>query len=180
MISNLLQTINKDIPEFESMDSGIDFLMDYLLELSEDLDSKSFFVNKRWIEVRDNVQFQEKILHVFNEDGIYMRILEGDIVEGTWELSIGGFIIKHSGTHELYECVFLNDDYFILKKHGDHTVKAYRNKYFFMTKEALADQYEWNELLLELFSSYKSNAKYILVILMLVAFVLLVLIFSLS
>lgn len=156
--------MNEDLPEFKSLDQGIDFLMGYLSRFSEELFEQEFYINKRWMEVRDDVHFQEAVLHVFEENGSYLRILDGDIATGSWEYTLGGLVIKFAGKHELYERVFLNDKFFILKKHGDHSSKGNQPKYFFIATESLVRKMEWTDLLVIMYDIYKSNTNYMVIV----------------
>ena len=115
---NIVNTLNGELPEFETLDEGIDFTMQYLAPYSKGLE-EDYFLNTRWLEVRDDINFKENILHIFKKDGTYLRILNGDIIKGKWEDGIGGLIVEYADRNELYESVFLNDDFFILKKHGE-------------------------------------------------------------
>ena len=76
--NNIISTINGELPEFQTLDEGIDYTMTHLGTYSKGLNDE-YYVDNRWLEVRDDVNFQEHILHVFQEDGTYLRILEGDI-----------------------------------------------------------------------------------------------------
>ena len=161
--NNVLNAFNNELPHFQSLEEGIDHLMQYMWRFTEDLSEPEFYLNTRWVEVRDDVDFQETVLHVFKEGGNYLRILDGDISTGNWEYTIGGFVIKFAGKHELYERVFLNEDFFILRKHGDQSLKGQR-KYFFMAREAVARRREWVELLDFMYEIYKGNTNYIIVV----------------
>lgn len=156
--------MNEELPHFNSLDEGIDFLMGYLRRFSEDLSEPEFYLNKRWREVRDDVNFQEAILHIFEDNGQYLRILDGDISTGSWEHTLGGIVIKFAGRHELFERVFLNEKFFILKKHGDHSSKGNRSKYFFIAAEPLARSMEWTDLLVVMYEIYKSNTNYMMIV----------------
>ena len=161
--NNLLNSVNSELPAFKSLDEGIDYIMKYMWRFSEDLSETEFYLNTRWLEVRDDVNFQETILHVFKEGGVYMRILEGDINLGNWELNVGGMIIKFAGKHELYERVFLNDDFLVLRKHGDQSMKG-QKKYFFLVRESLGRRREWVDLLDIMFELYKGNSNYLAIV----------------
>jgi hypothetical protein len=175
-IDNIVSTINGELPEFESLDEGIDFTMEHLAKYSKGLD-EVYFLDKRWLEIRDDVNFQENILHVFQDDGSYLRILDGDITEGKWLESVGGIIISYAERKELYECVFLNDDFLILKKHGDAALRGQR-KYFYMVREGFGRGYEWNELLEIMFRVYRSNMLYFIMLAFVVLAIVLLFIFS--
>ncbi len=178
--SKIFSSINEDLPKFQSLDEGVDFLMYYLHRFSEELWEEEFYTDKRWLEVRDDINFQESILHVFEEDGKYLRILDGDIRTGSWEYSHGGMILKFEGNHELYERVFLNEKFFILKKHGDHSSKGNRSKYFFMSSEGLARKLEWPSLLVMMYDIYKSNTQYMMIVFGFILLIAVILFFSIT
>ncbi len=167
--------MSEELPKFKSLDAGIDFLIVYLHRFSEDLWEKEFYVDKRWVEIRNDIKFQETILHVFEDDGKYLRILDGDVFTGTWKYSLGGLVIKLADQHELYERVFLNEKFFILKKHGEHNSKGNRPKYFFVVTESLTRtmekilgrKVEWTDFMPPLYEIYKSNTSYMLVVFLL-------------
>ena len=175
-VENIVSTVNGELPEFQSLDEGIDFCMDHLAKHSKGLD-EDFFLDTRWLEVRDDVNFQENVLHIFQEDGSYLHILDGDISKGSWENSVGGLIVKHGDKHELFECVFLNDDFFILKKHGSGALRGQR-KYFYMVREGFGIGYEWNELIEMMFRVYRSNSFYYLMLMFVLITVIVLIAFS--
>ncbi len=174
--NNIISTINGELPEFQTLDEGIDYTMTHLGTYSKGLNDE-YYVDNRWLEVRDDVNFQEHILHVFQEDGTYLRILEGDINSGTWEENVGGLIVKYADKHELYECIFLNEDFFILQKHGDQSIRGQR-KYFFMVREGFGRGYDWSELLELMFKVYRSNMLYFIFLIFVVMAVVISLVFS--
>ncbi len=178
IISTIFNSVNLELPKFNTLDEGVDFIVPYVSMFSERLTEQAIFLDKRWLEVRDDINFQENILHIFKEGGVYMRILEGDIATGNWELNIGGFILKFAGKNELFELVFLNEDYFVLKKHGDQTLKG-QKRYFVVVREGLARGKEWIDLLEILFQIYRGNTNYIAVVVLLFFVVAIVIFFSL-
>ncbi len=176
--SKILNSLNDNLPKFNSLDEGIDFLMKYLYRFNENLSEERFYVNKRWLEVRDDINFQESILHVFEEDGKYLRILEGDISSGKWEYSHGGLILDFKGYQELYESTFLNEKFFILQKHGDHSSKGDRSKYLFIAEESIAKKLDWSELLVVMYDIHKSNTQYMLIVLFIITIISFIIVLS--
>ncbi len=175
--NNIVNALNNELPPFNSLDEGIDELMKDMRRFSEGLHETEFYLNTRWREVRDDIEFQETVLHVFKEGGVYLRILDGDIATGNWEQTIGGLVIKFSGKHELYELVFLNEDFFILRKHGNQALKG-RRKYFFMAREAVARRREWVDLLDLMYEIYKGNSNYVAVVIVVLLVIAVVVFFS--
>jgi hypothetical protein len=161
--NDFLNNLNNDLPEFATLDEGIDHVMKYMHRYTEDLEEKQFYQNIRWSEIRDDEHLQENILHVFKDNGEYLRILDGDIHTGSWEQNLGGMIIKFAAKHELYEKVFLNENFFILQKHGDQSLRGQR-KYFFMAKEKIATDREWENLLKLMFEVHKGNVNYLFLV----------------
>ena len=177
ILSNIKDSVNTSLPEFENLDEGIDYIVKNMELLSKDLSEEDFYLNKRWLEVRDDHNFKESILHIFKENGEYLRILNGDIDQGNWEQNVGGFIIKYANKHELYESVFLNDNFFVLKKHGTQNFKGSR-KYFFLVKENFAGNKEWDELLESMYGVYKGNINYIAIVAIVISIVVIFMLLS--
>lgn len=175
--NNIVNALNNELPPFNSLDEGVDYLMRDMRRFSEDLHETEFYLNTRWREVRDDIEFQEVVLHVFKEGGVYLRILDGDIASGNWEYTIGGFVIKFKGKHELYEKVFLNEDFFILRKHGNQELKG-RRKHFFMAREHVARRREWVELLDLMYEIYKGNTNYVVVVIVVILIIAALIFFS--
>jgi len=170
-----------DFPkDFASLEEGIDRLLPYIWRFSERLNEFEFYVNRRWVELRGDIEFQEAILHVFKEDGNYLRIIEGDIETGTWDYDINGFILKYKGGHELYELAFLNESYFILRKHGDHVAKGNRSKYMFFTTEVINYRYQWPDILEKMYNDiFKQNTNYLLFVVLIVVIIAAIIFLSL-
>lgn len=160
LFSRLFSPSDDDLPEFANLAEGIGFLMRYLRPYSENLSDYEFYLKRRWMEVRDDIEFQEAVLHVFKEGGEYLHIIDGDVSGGTWEHELRGIILQFAGQHELFELVFLNENFFILKKHGNHDSKGYKSPYLFLASESLARGAEWPELLAIMYDYYKDNSNY--------------------
>lgn len=161
--NDFLNNLKNDLPDFKSLDEGVDYVMKYMYRYSEELEEKHFYLNTRWSEIRDDENLQETVLHIFKDNGEYLRILDGDIHSGSWEQNIGGFIIKFASRHELYEKVFLNENFFVLQKHGDQTLRGQR-KYFFLAREKVAADKSWDELLKTMFEVHKGNVNYLFLV----------------
>lgn len=180
LINQVFASMNEELPEFKSLDNGIDYLVRYVGRFSEDLWEKEFYTDKRWKEYRDDVNFQETILHVFQENGTYLRIIDGDIYAGSWENTLGGIVIQFAKKHELFERVFLDEQFFILKKHGDHSAKGNSAKYFMVITESLSHKMsrvlrrpaEWNDILDQMYEKYRKSSNFMVVIFFVVCLVI--------
>lgn len=178
LLPTIFNATNLELPRFNSLDQGIDHVLGYVGDFSDGLADKALYLDKRWVEVRDDVNFQENVLHVFKDGGTYLRILEGDISAGNWELNLDGFVLKFGGKHELFELTFLNEEFLILRKHGDQVSKGHR-KYFFLTREKTKRGKEWMDLLEHMFGMYKENSNYMAVVLLILFVAAIILFFSL-
>lgn len=178
LLPTIFNATNLDLPRFNSLDEGIDYVLGYVKDFSDGLSDKHLYLDVRWVELRDDVNFQENILHVFKEGGTYLRTLDGDISTGSWELNLNGFVLKFAGKHELYELAFLDEQFWIMRKHGDQISKGHR-KYFVLTTEKVKKGKEWMDLLEVLFSLYRGNSNYVAVVILVLIVAAIILFFSL-
>lgn len=178
LTNNIFSSSNDDLPKFSNLAEGISFLMHYLRPYSEGLSDYEFYLKRRWMEVRDDVEFQEAVLHVFKEGGEYLHIIDGDVSSGKWEHDLRGIILQFAGEHELFELVFLNEKFFILKKHGNHDSKGYKSPYLFLASENLARSAEWPELLAIMYEYYKDNSNYKAIVFVVLLLLILIILLS--
>lgn len=158
------------------MDSYLSFIIPKVKPWSEDLREESYWHHTRWREVSDNEAFHEAVLHIFMPKGEYLKSIDGNIVKGSWRIldNSNTFIWNKGSGEELYDLAFLNGDFFVLCKHGEH-----RQRYFMMGREAVVSHLEWRDTLEKLFNLYRNNSLYLLSTFFLIALVVLFLLFSL-
>ncbi|MEO1434833.1 MAG: hypothetical protein AAFV80_04810, partial [Bacteroidota bacterium] len=143
-------------------------------------------------EIRDEDNFLDVILHIFKQterdveikvkgedDGKdYLISIDGNVEKGHWDRlqksSSNLLLLKTSLKYEMYEKVFINGDFFILKKHGDRHLSGKR-KYFFLGKESTVRRLEWREAIELLYNLYRFRVFFIsfLAAMFLIVFVLL-------
>ncbi len=170
MAMRFFDTVNKELelelPEFERFDDHLDYVLGQVYKWSEDLYEEDFYVAKRWLEVREENNFYESVLHIFNPNGEYMISIDGNIQKGAWRFLAENntFITEILGKNELYDLAFLNQDFFILMKHGDQHRKGQR-KYFVMGREGVVAGLTWREVVEMLFNLYRDNSRFLLLIL---------------
>ncbi len=152
---------NVELPKSDSMDDYLDFILSKIRPVSEDLRESEFWFNKRWIEIRDDLGFHEAVLHIFRPDGEYMISVDGNISKGAWRdiESPNTIILEHGARNELYDLAFLNDDFLILKKHGDQKRKGH-SKYFVLGRESTMRNLEWRDAMEYLFNVYRGNSRW--------------------
>ncbi len=159
---------------------------DYLEEIlplirpwSEDLYEQEYWMDVRWLEVRDDEKFHETILHIFRDKGEYMIVRDGDINQARWKTlpDSNTMILESDKKSELFDLSFMNSDFFILRKHGDQSRRGMR-KYLVLGRENLVKNLEWRDMMELMFNLYRGNSQMIVYIAVLVVIVAAIIIFS--
>ncbi|MEN9613427.1 MAG: hypothetical protein RLZZ628_4241 [Bacteroidota bacterium] len=185
MISSFLDKVESYFelaqPKFDSLDDAIDVIIPKVQGYSSDLKDEGSYLDKRWMEVRDTDDFHEAVLYIFRKGGECLISLEGNISKGSWKY------LQESNTwlwsssagkgEELYDLIFLNSTFFILKKHGN---KGRNRKYFVLATEKMAKKFNWRDLFLSLYNQYLDSAKFRLWTVILVAFIVFILVLTIS
>ena len=151
-----------NLPEnLDSLEKSVEYIVPLVQQWSEDLWEENFYVNKRWKEIRDTDTYHEVVLHMFMSDGVYMVVIDGDISKGGWRYlkETNTFIVDYGGKSSLFDLVFLNNDFFIIKKHGDQSRKG-RQKYYVYGNEKSTGRLTWNAAMEKLFSLYRDSSQF--------------------
>lgn len=183
MISSFLDKVESyfelEQPKFDSLDEAIDTVVPKVQGYSSDLRDENSYLDKRWVEIRDTDDFHEAVLYIFRKGGECLISLEGNIVKGSWKyLQESNTWLWSSGKgEELYDLIFLNSTFFILKKHGN---KQRHRKYFVLVTEGMARRFNWRDMFLSLHNQYLDSAKFRLWTVILVAFIVFILVLTIS
>lgn len=152
-----------DLPVFDNMDAYIDFILPRVKVYGESLSNQKLFLNKRWKEFRDNEDFHEAVLYIFqdDDDNSLLLSIDGNIGVGGWDiLPKSNTLILESGgkkqKSELFDLAFLNNDFLILKKHGDQK-RINKKKYFVLASEKSCGKLDWLDLMEKMYDLYRSN-----------------------
>ena len=152
--------VNLPVPEDNSLEGYLEATLRDLWQFSEDLRETEYYVSpggKPWLEITDDPNVQESILHFFNEGGEYLLSVEGNVTKGKWRLLDGSNkLIIEKGQHlsELYELAFLNQYFFVLRKHGSHRKKG---KYLFLGYEPVANKLRWRDAVDMMYDTYRGK-----------------------
>jgi hypothetical protein len=178
MLDKVAQPFNVELPEAQGLDEMVKLIMKDIRKHSEDFREMEYYVGTNWLEVRDDEEFHEKILHIFNPEGEYIVSTDGNIECGEWRLLNGKLVFGPSSCDgEVYDLVFLDNDFFILQKHGNYRNR--RRRYMVFVREPLALKLEWHEAMEYLFDKYRnSNGFLITVVVILVLIIALALLLS--
>lgn len=169
LFDRLNQEMELDMPHFDHLDDNVDFVLAKVYQWSEDLYEQQYYLAKRWLEVREEENFHESVLHIFNDGGEYIVSIDGNIQKGAWRFmpENNTMILDFLGKSELFDLAFLNDDYFILQKHGDQARRGQR-RYFVMGREGAVSGLTWREVMEDMFNIYRSNSRFIILLLIVV------------
>ncbi len=170
-IVSIQEAFNPTLPDVGGLMDYLDFMMPYISNWGEDLIETEYYTaegGKPWLEFRDQVNFQETVLHFFNPDGEYLRSVNGNVSKGRWRLlektnkmiiDITGGKDKSTGSNELYELVYLDETFFILQKHGSS------QKFLALGYEPMVAGMTWLEYVQALFQQYRNkHRRFILVL----------------
>ena len=180
-ISKWLQPQTAEMPEPNSLDAAIDGMIKKIKPWSEDLKEKKFYENRPWYEIRDDENFHNHILHFFHPEGEYLCSTDGTVAAGKWRYlaSTNKLIIQPAkGDQQLYELAFMDETFFILKKHGH---RGEERKYFFMIIEPMGKKIklDWTTAVNVLHEQYRdTNNFYLLFGLIIIAIIAIIVVLS--
>ena len=154
----ITRTFELQLPDCDTMDDYLDAILERIRPHSETLAEEDIFTETRWLEVRDEDTYRDAMLHIFRANGEYLLAIDGNILKGGWRTlpGTGNFIIEMGGRNELYDLAFLQEDFFVLRKHGDQQRKGLR-KYFMMAREEHIAGLEWRDSVELLFNVYRRS-----------------------
>ncbi len=178
----MARSLEVEIPPAETLDEFLDILIPTVRHLGEDLREERFFLNKPWLQFKDDDLFHQKVLHFFNEGGEYLVSTDGNVEGGAWRIldTSNKMLLEIGGQAELYELAFLDTQFFILRKHGDQQ-RLGMPKYFVMTYEPIARHLEWRDAMELLFNRYRNgNRSYLILTVVIILLVVLALMLSLQ
>lgn len=162
-LESIARSLNVELPRRDNLDDYLDLILPEISRWGEDLYEQENYVapgGKPWLEVRDEDNFFNTIVHFFNENGEYLRSTDGNVIKGKWRLleNTNKMIIElggdKGGLSELYELAFLNKYFFILQKHGN---QLRNRRYFVMGFEPAIQGLEWRDYVEALFNIYRSK-----------------------
>lgn len=146
-------------PNDTSMDGYLrEVILPRIRQWSEDLYEEGNYTNKPWMEIRDDVNFHDTILHFFNDGGEYMKVTNGNISGGRWEFmeSANKFILQAGKSNAMYDLAYLDRNHFILKKHGDQRRLGQR-EYWVMGWEPVVKRLDWRDSMELMYNQYRDN-----------------------
>lgn len=159
---NISSLFELELPEdLVNLEQHIEYVVPRIQSWSEDLCEEKYYVGKRWKEIRDTDTYHEVVLHIFMPDGEYLISIDGDITKGIWRYlkDTNTLIVEYGGRNSLYDLTFLNDDFFILKKHGDQSRKG-KQTYYVYGNEKTTYNLTWQNAMEKLYNIYRNNSRF--------------------
>lgn len=187
--------MSTDLPELDSMDDYIEHILGDVAPYGEDLQEMEFFLEKRWLEISDRDDDTNIILHIFKPettpDGMtkggelsYMRVVNGNVSLGYWSTLDGTdtMLINEGGRFELFDKVFLNGDFLILKKHRNQHTPVIGSKYVFFARESLVKRGDtvmsWLDIMELWYNVYRLNNFWIAAVVLIIIFGIFIILLS--
>jgi len=181
LVDKLGRSFSLELPQLDTMDEYLDFIIPLVRPWGEDLYEQEYYLNTRWLEIKDEDNFHEAVLHIFQDEEQYMISIDGNISRGSWRIlpQSNTLILEQGGgvKSELFDLAFMNSDFFVLRKHGNQSRKG-NKKYFVMGREKIVRGLEWRDSMELLFNRYRGNSQFIVIVAIVVLFVALLMVFS--
>ena len=166
-LQDIDKTFERNLPARQNLNEYLfQEVIPQIRHLSEDLREEKFYVvegGKPWLEISDNPNAQETVLHFFNNNGEYLKSVDGNVSRGRWRLldQTNKMILEQGGggkgdpnKNELYELAFLNPKFFILKKHGGNPKSP---KFLFLGYEGTVKGLKWLDCVELLYNEYRNE-----------------------
>ena len=183
----LARSMSTDLPELDTMDEYVDHILRDVVPYGEDLYEAEFFLEKRWLEISDRDDDTNIVLHIFKTDEdpkyapyqgalMYMRVVNGDISLGFWSTLEGTntMLLNVGERFELFDKVFLNNDFLILKKHRNQHTPIIGSKYVFLAREGLVKRGDnvmsWLDIMELWYNVYRLNNFWIAAVVLIIIF----------
>jgi len=170
------------VDDYANMDDFLDDLLPEIRHWSEDLDEREYYTGDfPWREVRDEPDFDASILYFFKDEDEFLHSINGNVHAGLWRtLESNKLLIeKNQGHHidnELYNMLYMNDEFMILEKPGDQRSLG-KSKYLVLAREHKVPDMEWTNAMHQLSEKHKKGFTTILIAIAGIA-ILLILYFS--
>jgi hypothetical protein len=167
-----------DLPkDFDTIAQYIEFIVPRIQAWSEDLQEEDYYLNTRWIEIRDDDYWDKPFIRIFMKGGELILSDRGDVYKGAWRYlkESNTMIVDINNRTLLYDLIFMNADFFILKKNGTAEYLTMGNENVVSNKRL-----DWRNAMEELYNIYRSNSKFSMWLFLLVIIVIAVIAYSLS
>jgi len=140
------------VDDYANMDDFLDDLIPNIRHWSEDLAEREYYTGDYpWREVRDDEYFEESVLYFFKDENEFLFSINGNVQNGQWrplesnKILIEKNVMQHSDS-ELYNMLFMNDEFMILDKPGDQRSLG-KSKYLVLVREHKMRNMDWRTIM---------------------------------
>ncbi|NUN99643.1 MAG: hypothetical protein HUU01_03395 [Saprospiraceae bacterium] len=182
LLDRITKSLNTEPPIANSLDEALDRIIPLIRPWSEDLRELGNYLGRHWIELRDDETFHELVLHIFNEEGEYLKSTDGELTLGRWRFMVNKLFVGprvavedseiDEGTGQVFELAFLDREFFILRRYGNP--RKFERRYFVLVIEPIARKVEWREAMDFLYNKYRNNNSFYITITFIVLLIVLI------
>lgn len=164
LLDKIAEPFNLNLPEYESMEVMIDSLLPVVGRFSDPslMDEDAPIYKVDWVKMSDIPGVKVVSLHTFMANSGEVRISnDGKMDAMSFKVLSAKRVIVGQSVHReavLYELAFMDNDFLILKRHGNEANFPRNTKYLFYCREAIGTRLEWNEALEQMGDKYRNNA----------------------
>ncbi len=183
-LDRITNSLNSEPPIANSLDEALDKIIPLIRPWSEDLREQGYYLGRHWIELRDDETFHELVLHIFNEEGEYLKSSDGELTLGRWRFMVNKLFLGprvavaddgtdvEEGAGQVFELAFLDREFFILRRYGNP--RKFERRYFVLVIEPIARKVEWREAMDYLYNKYRNNNSFYITISVIVLLIVLI------
>lgn len=179
LTSTFKQTSKRPVDDYANMDDFLDDIIPEIRHWSEDLDEREYYTGDYpWREIRDDKNFDTSVLFFFKEENEFLYSINGNVQAGQWRhLQSNKLLIeKPMGQHtasELYNMLYMNDEFFILGKPGDQRSLG-KSKYLVLGRDHKIGDADWRTAMNILAEKHKKGFGTILIVSVIAAILLII------
>ncbi len=183
-LDRITKSLNSEPPMADSMDEMLDKIIPMVRPWSEDLRELGNYLGRHWIELRDDETFHELVLHIFNDEGEYLKSTDGELTLGRWRFMVNKLAFGprvsvsdddtdvEEGAGQVFELAFLDKEFFILRRYGNP--RKFERRYFVLVIEPIARKVEWREAMDYLYNKYRNNNSFYITMSVIVLLIILI------
>ena len=163
LLDKIAEPFNLQLPEYATLEEMIDGVLPAVAKFSEPtlLGEDNLLYTVDWVKMTDRPGATAIEMYRFQgvERGEIRVVTDGLVTAQAYEVEESGkrLIIGQSIMRDsfLYELSFLDEDFLILRRHGNAANMTHR--YLFFCREAIGTRLTWNEALERLVDKYRNS-----------------------
>ena len=166
LLDKVAEPFNLQLPEYDSMEAMLDGILPALksasryrlpTEADDDVTNNPLYHNN-WVRLSDTPGDTQVVLYNFQFTGNIRIATDGEISSSSFDIDSAYRMTMGDSPHRgaiLYDLVFLNNDYFILARHGN--ANNFKRKYVAFCTEAIGRRLSWSEALERLVAQHHNT-----------------------